>query len=369
MILLTMLIIPTIVALAFFVLSGKRITIKEFLTQMAVQVVLMTCIAYGVSCQNTHDVEILNGRVTRKVRDVVSCRHSYQCNCYESCTGSGQNQSCTTICQTCYEHSYDVDWDVHTSIGRTISIDTIDRQGLLQPPRWTSVIIGEPVSISNWYTNYIKGSPDSLFRHQGLTEKYEKSIPGYPGNIYDYYRLNRLVLVGVTLTDATHWNRDLSELNATLGASKQVNIVVVAVKNAPQDYFYALEQSWIGGKKNDVVLVVSVDDSNNIQWTEVMAWTDNKMLHVSLRDQVNAVGSLTREPVIRALSNAVGAFYVRKPMKDFEYLSGLVKPTTGQWIFSMIFGLVLSVGLGVYMVRNDVFNEEYEEHSWKRWRR
>ena len=362
MVLLTMLIIPTLVALGFLILGGKKVTLKEFLTQMGVQLVLMTIIAYGVSCQNTHDIEILNGRVTNKVRDEVSCRHSYQCNCYQSCSSDSKgNQSCTTICQTCYEHSYDVDWDVHTSIGHTIGIDTVDRQGLVQPPRWTAVIIGEPVSVLHSYTNYIKGSPDTLFRHQGLEEKYAKSIPSYPGGIYDYYRLNRLVSVGLTLNDAKLWNADLSELNATLGARKQVNIVVVAVKNAPEDYYYALEQSWIGGKKNDVVLVISVDEANKIQWTQVMAWTDNKMFQVSLRDQVNSVGTLDRDPIIRALSNSVGAFYERKPMKDFEYLSGLIKPTTGQWIFSMVFGLLLSVGLGIFFYKQDVYNEEYED--------
>jgi hypothetical protein len=236
---------------------------------------------------------------------------------------------------------------------------------LIEPPRWSKVIIGEPVAVTSSYTNYIKGSPDTLFRHQGLIEKYQKSIPGYPGEIYDYYRLNRLVPVGVTVPDAALWNRDLSELNATLGAAKQVNIVVVVTKNAPEDYYYALEQSWIGGKKNDVVLVVSVDDANNIQWTQVMAWTDNKMLHVSLRDQVNAVGTLAREPIIRALSGSVSAFYVRKPMKDFEYLSGLIKPTPGQWLFSMIFGLVLSIGMGIFVFTQDVFNDERGKYGYR----
>lgn len=365
-----MLIIPTFVALGFLYFGGKALTFKEFLTQMAVQVVLMTCVAYGVSCQNTHDTEILNGRVTRKVRDEVSCRHSYQCNCYQSCSSDSKgNQSCTTICQTCYEHSYDVDWDVHTSIGAVIGIDTVDRQGLIEPPRWTKVVIGEPVAVSHGYTNYIKGSPDTLFRHQGLTDKYEKSLPGYPGGIYDYYRLDRLVSVGLTLDDAKLWNADLSELNATLGAAKQVNAVVVVVKNAPAEYFYALEQSWIGGKKNDVVLVISVDDQLKMQWVEVMAWTDNKLFQVELRDEVYGNGqTLNRTSVIKSLTHYISTAYKRKPMKDFEYLSGLIKPTPGQWIFSMIFGIILSVGLGIFFLKNDVYNEEYEYSYRRRWR-
>jgi hypothetical protein len=231
------------------------------------------------------------------------------------------------------------------------------------------VVIGEPVSLEHGYTNYIKGSPDSIFRHQGLTEKYEKLLPTYPGEVYDYYRLNRLVTVGVSLADAADWNRDLSELNADLGAKKQVNVVTVVLKNQPQDYYYALEQSWIGGKKNDVVLVISVDDSLKIQWVEVMAWTDNKIFQVELRDAVVAAGTLSREPIVASIRQFVDKSYIRKPMKDFEYLEGLIKPTTGQWIFAMIFGLILSVGLGIFMLKNDVYNEEWEQGYGYRRRR
>jgi hypothetical protein len=45
-------------------------------------------------------------------------------------------------------------------------------------------------------------------------------------------------------------------------------------------------------------------------------------------------------------------------MKDFEYLSGLIKPTTGQWIFAMVFGLILSVGMNIFLEMNDIFDEE-----------
>jgi hypothetical protein len=355
-----MLIIPILVSLGFLVFGGRKFTLKKFALDVAVQALLMCCVAYGVSCQNTADTEILNGRVTSKTRDEVSCEHSYQCNCYQSCTSDGKGgESCTTICQTCYEHSYDVDWDVHTSIGRTIEIDRVDRQGLDEPPRWRSVKVGEPISVSHGFTNYVKGSPDTLFRHQGLAEKFKDKIPGYPGNIYDYYRLNRLVSVGLSVGDAQQWNQDLMEMNADLGAAKQVNAVVVVTKNQPEDYFYALEQEWIGGKKNDVVLVIDVDDAGKIDWTNVMAWTDNKIFQVALNDSVRQVGSLNREAIMATLRENISKNFIRKPMKDFEYLSGLIKPTTGQWIFAMVFGLALSLGLGFYLENNDIFNEEY----------
>ena len=41
------------------------------------------------------------------------------------------------------EHDYDIDWDVKTTLG-TFTISRIDRQGLSEPARWTSVKVGDP---------------------------------------------------------------------------------------------------------------------------------------------------------------------------------------------------------------------------------
>jgi len=355
MILLAILLIPILVDLGFLIFGGRKFSIKKFLVDLAVQTVLMGIIAMCIGHQNTADTEIWNGRVTKKAREEVSCEHSYSCNCvHVSC---GKNCS-TTVCQTCYDHAYDVDWAVYSSIGSRLTINRISRQGVKRPPRFDAVVVGEPFSETHSYKNYVKGSPDTLFRHQGLTERFKNALPGYPKQVYDYYKLDRFVTPGFSVTDAHEWNLDLMQLNADLGSKYQVNAVVVVTKNQPDDYFYALEQQWIGGKKNDVVLVIDVDDTNKINWVNVLGWTDNKIFQVELRDDVERVGVLKRDLILGALNNNIRLNFIRKPMKDFEYLSGLIKPTTGQWIFAMVFGLILSVGMNVFLEMNDIFDEE-----------
>ena len=358
MILLTMLLIPSCIAFAFLIFGGKKITLVEFGAQMAIQTIAMALIVYGISSMNTSDTQIINGVVTGKERVRVHCRHSYQCNCYTTCSGSGKNRSCSRHCSTCYEHSHDVDWDVKSTVG-TFSINTLDRQGLQEPPRWTSTKIGEPVATTDSYENYVKGSPDSLFRHQGLVEKYKGKLPNYPSNVYDYWHIDRLVTVGVTIPDAGQWNRDLERINGYLGPKKQVNVVIVVVKNMPTDYFQALEQHWIGSKKNDVAAVISVDNDNNIQWVETMAWTRDKMAEVVVSDNIRKIGKLDREAIINGIATGVDASYVRKPMKDYEYLASSITPTFGQWVFAMVFGFILSIGLGIFMYKNDITDDDY----------
>jgi hypothetical protein len=311
--------IPLIIAIGFFVFSKNQVTLKEFSLHVFIQGLIAGLSILIIYHNNVSDTEILNGKIVAKERTKVSCNHSYSCNCYDSCTGSGKDVSCTQVCSTCYEHSYDISWRVKTDLKNVFDIERVDRQGLKEPPRFTEVVIGEPYSKSHSFDNYIKGSPDTLFRHQGLVEKYKDLIPKYPSDIYDYYRINRLVVVNGTINNAKDWNLKLSEINSDLGNKKQVNIGVVVVYNQPHDYFYALDQSWRGGKKNDAIPVIGVDSENNIQWIEVLAWVQDPIFKVKLRDSLLELKVLGLEKAIPIISSNVDQYFQRKPMKDFAY--------------------------------------------------
>ena len=308
---------------------------------------------------NTWDTEVWNGVVSQKTREVVHCRHSYPCHCHEVCSGSGKNRSCGEHCDTCYVHSFDVDWDVTTTDGGTMSISTLDSQGLLQPPRWTATTVGEPSSSTHSYTNYIKAAPDTLFRHQGLVENFANVLPPYPSEVYDYYRLNHLVEVGGSIGDTKAWNDDLARINGELGSKKQVNIGLVLVWGEPRDFFYALEQKWIGGKKNDAFAVVGLDELNVPRWAEVMAWTKDQSLQVRLRDAMMAFTiPVERKTLIPVLHDVVASQYQRKEMKEFKYLMASVAPSPMEWLVAMLAGVAVAVGLAYFCYNNDVFGDE-----------
>ncbi len=353
MIFLTLFGIPLLFIFINLLLGGKKVTFLEFLLQMGIQAAIAGICCGVVYWSNTDDTEIHNGRVASKTRDKVSCSHSYKCFCHDVCSGSGKDRSCHEVCQTCYHHSYDIDWNVRTTNGEHFEIARVDWQGLDEPPRWTSTVIGEPTAVQHSFTNYIKASPDTLFRHQGLAEKYKGQLPTYPLGVYDYWKLDRLVQVGTSLQDAPQWNKTLSEINADLGRGKQVNTIVVVTRDKPREYFHALEQEWIGGKKNDTVLVISIS-SDTIQWADVMAWTDKTLFKVKLRDAVLDVGTLDREKILGALRQNIHQYYVRKHMSDFEYLKSSIQPTTTQWVVSLIIGFLVCLGTSLFVREADV---------------
>src|SRR5690349_2291120 len=91
--------IPALIAAAAFVFL-KGINWKEFACIVGACLVVAASSAGIVSCSSKHDTEILNGRVTSKTRQEVSCRHSYQCHCHQVCSGSGKRRSCSEECDT-----------------------------------------------------------------------------------------------------------------------------------------------------------------------------------------------------------------------------------------------------------------------------
>ena len=302
--------------------------------------VIITAITFasGVGFK-THDYEVLNGQVTGKSREEVHCRHSYSCNCRKVCSGSGKDKSCREECDTCYEHSYDVDWIAHTTLGG-IYIDTIDRRGIEQPPRWTAVTPGQPASKVSSYTNYIKAVPESVmhFASNDLKAKFVGKVPAYPLNIYDYHYIDRVIPVGVNVPDIKRWNLEIGGMLRTLGPSKQVNVVIIPTNITDKDYIYAVRDAWLGGKKNDVVIIASITDYPKINWVHVMSWSDRELFKVQLRDELQG-GDFTVERVIPIIEKNIAKTFERKRMREFEYLENEIDPP--DWLLWT--GVVLNI--------------------------
>jgi len=366
MIFITLFAIPIVVIL-FFYFASKKISWKELLVHAIVAAVIAGISTAVCYYSNVSDDEVWNGFVSNKQKNEVSCSHSYQCNCTKSCSkDTNGNESCTKTCQTCYEHSFDVDWDVYTSNGEVINIAREDRQGLSMPSRWRAVKIGEPTSVEHSYTNYIKGSPDSLFRRSEQTEIYKDSLLEYP-TVYDYYRMNRFLVESGPVKDSSIWNSRLSDINARIGASKQVNAMVV-ITTKPREYYYALEEHWIGGKKNDAVLVIGVNNNLQPVWVEVMAWVLDNKFKIILKEEVMKLPSIDADSTLPVFEKNIVSFYQRKPMHDFEYLKASIVPSTTQWAVSIIIGMLFAIGLGIYFHHNDPFGDNYtRRYRYNRW--
>lgn len=317
----------------------------------------ISAVVYGLGVwSETADVEVISGEVVSKVREQVSCEHSYQCRCHM--VGSGKNRH--QECDTCYDHPYDFDWVVKTNIGRW-EIKRVNRQGTVEPPRWTEVKVGDPVSDTHSYVNYVKAAPDSLF-HANKVAKFEALIPPYPSNIYDYYKVNRVISMGVPVPEIGKWNYETALMLRKLGPAKQANVVILFVNTADQSYLHALEGKWIGGKKNDIIVIVGSTAYPKIDWIAISSWTDRQLFKVQLRDELFAHGTIDRAKFLTSIEKTTMELYQRKSMKDFDYLKYQVEPPTWVLTLAILLGIMTSLGLSFYFYHHDPFSSGHSSY-------
>jgi hypothetical protein len=104
----------------------------------------------------------------------------------------------------------------------------------------------EPVTTTIHFENRIKASP-SLFSYSKVpTNVIVYTWPNNP----DQFRSDRVLGTAAVNIDILKWD----QMNAVLGASKKINLIIVGFGNKGMDMAGWQEASWIGGKKNDLVI-------------------------------------------------------------------------------------------------------------------
>lgn len=313
---------------------------------------LVTVGAFYISVgTQTADVEIWNGKVTGKERKHGHYLRSYDCRCRDVCSGSGNTRSCSRQCDTCYEDRYTVHWYCYTTLG-TITIDSEDWTsrrvyGLPDVPRWVSIKVDEPVAVAKSYTNYVQAVPQALFTPASgeLKQKFASIIPAYPDKPYDFYRIDRFLAPGLQVPDAKEWSWDIGVLLNDRGAKKEVNVIVVAVNTNDPRYEFALRDAWQNGNKNDVIVVMGTPSWPKIEWVRIITWSKSEIFKVELRDRILQLGEADRATVLPAIADQIDKNFVRRSMRDFEYLQAEIDPPN--WVITTMIVLQVLAAAGV----------------------
>ena len=331
----------------------KEITYLEWCVQF-LGLVVSTSICIGLlsltGSYTTSDFDILNGQVTGKERVRVSCEHQYKCG--ETCSGTGKNRSCSPI--YCDRHSYDVDWDVKTSVG-DLTIERIDDQGVRKPPRWAEVKIGEPAAQSESVTNYLLVDDERFKTDPKIMEKYKGQLPDYP-KPFDYYRFNRVI--NQTSMYYVNLNTWLNEQLKKYGKEKELNIILV-ITNKPDDYYYALKQHWRGVRKNDVILFYGIDKTSNVKWFRADSFADGQSNQILLKQlQSMTYEKQLNQALVAEQFNLIVKDYKRLPNEKFAYLMDAYEPPMFFIIMVMLVNAIVTYVIAMYFVSEDPFNTQ-----------
>jgi len=329
-------------------LFPHRVLWREVAASIALSIVFSVVCSLVVIYGGSLNTEILNGKVTNKAQEQVSCEHSYQV-----CSGSGENRVCTTY----YEHSYDYDWVVHTTVGEIV-IDRVDRQGTKEPPRFSKVKIGEHAAVSNTYVDYLKGIESSLLyrKNHKIVKEYERLIPSYP-RVFDYYRTRPVIFSGISVDNAERkmYNDAMHDVLKEIGNSKQVNIIVVIVDSENPEFAEYLRNDWHNGRKNDQIVVIGAPEYPKVEWSYSFGWSKKQDVNPSIDYDVTRLEHLSPEALAETVKTNVVKHFKRRPMEEFK--SYLWETEIELWKFVLVFFLQIAfnAGLSYWWYRNDIY--------------
>ena len=291
-------------------------------------------------------------------REVYSHTEYYEC---------GTTKSPQTCSRDVYdtEYSYDYPWEKKYYVNSTLKqfmIRRVDDRGAKVPPRYTSTQVGDPVSITKSYTNYLKAADMSILNPQNIavSEQELALVPSYPIGIYDYYKINRFVQVGskIPAAEVAKWNSGISEVAKVVGPVKQANPVIV-VTDQPQYIRYAIERKWNGGKKNDIIVLIGVD-GDKVEWVDVITFlsnTGNEFMTRQLQTMITEVGTLDRDAILNITQKTIIEKFDRKPMQSVEYLKDEFEPPLWVKITALLCSLILSIIFSIIATRNYIMEK------------
>lgn len=137
---------------------------------------------------------------------------------------------------------------------------------------------------------------------------------------------------------------------ANLGKKYQVNPLIYITKEN-RDFKHILESYWNNGKKNDVILILGINDNYDILWSDVICYSKNNDIYVdatkyftdkklNLKDNQKIIFDNFKKLIIND--------YKRKPMKEFSYLKENI---TLDWYWQLII-IILNILISSFIIYN-----------------
>jgi len=223
-----------------------------------------------------------------------------------------------------------------------------------------------PSAKKHRYVNYIKAS-HSVLKFYGQMKGYEKDLAPYP-DVYEGpfgpFYLDRVIDQEKLVPQywKTFVNNELCYHNSYLGPAKEVNLLVYFTKR-DQSFTYALHEAWCGGKKNDVIVLIGMDQFPKIDWVEIMSWTPHEAFKIKLRDKIQTLGTIQdQEKFVQAIVQQVIVpdedGFERMLMQSKEYLIADINLPWWAYILSALIILILYAPLLWWFFTNDITGPE-----------
>jgi hypothetical protein len=197
----------------------------------------------------------------------------------------------------------------------------------------------EPVTTIKHFVNKIKAAP-SLFSYT----KVPTNVVVYPWPMnHDLFRSDRVMGTAKACVDTLKWD----QMNAVLGPTKKVNLIIVGFGDKGMDMAGWQEADWIGGKKNDVVICYGGGSKTTPAiWAKVFGWTEKNIIKLDIQSIM--IQNPINDDIIPKIANEIKANYVIKNWHKFDYI--IIEPP--EWSYWVYFITMIVVQGGLFVLYN-----------------
>ena len=125
------------------------------------------------------------------------------------------------------------------------------------------------------------------------------------------------------------------------GKEKQVNPFLYIAKTNDMLFKDALEAYYKKGNKNDSILILGIDDSNKIVWSDSINWSKDKTFEVSMKKDFIDLNINDVKNVISKYDNNLNNNWKRLSMEE-EY-GYLKEEITIEWYYQLLIIVINSI--------------------------
>jgi hypothetical protein len=133
-------------------------------------------------------------------------------------------------------------------------------------------------------------------------------------------------------------------------------------------YRFALERHWIGGKKNDIIVLIGLDKEKKFSWVDTITFANNSgnaLMTVKIRDDIKKAVENQQfglaEVLAKAILPNVQSDFHRKEMNDFKYLDDAYSPSGGALFWFSLVQLLIMIASTAVVVNNN--EREYSNNG------
>jgi hypothetical protein len=217
----------------------------------------------------------------------------------------------------------------------------------------------EPVNVAYNYENRVQASR-SVFNYVRLSDQEvtDNGIFEYP----EVKLFNYPSVLGDCGPTTKEGNERLRFHNSMLGKEKQLRMWILCTRSADPGWGQLQESHWVGGNKNEAVLVIGDG------WDHVFTWADDKTPLIETRDFVKAkLPDLDMVQVSDVMARNLEEGFVRKRFAEFSYLT--IEPPRWSVILTYVITLLINGGLSYFIIVN-AWDDDQSRSRWARrnWR-